>query len=101
MPKSLITGQAGSTGTIHVPPDQPGQVKGLPSIINGQSVCDYVVDASPNPAPGKWQVTIRGIAINNVSCDVDVAAGMKNFHAFHANTQGCTTTTTRLDWGAR
>jgi hypothetical protein len=98
-PISLIGGQPGYTAPIRVPPDQPVRLQGSSGVINGQSVCDYVVDANPNPAPGKWQVTISGIAITSLNCDVDIAAAAKNFHAFRVNTQGCSTTTTMLDWG--
>lgn len=98
-PISLTGGQPGSATPIRVPPDQPVKLQGSPSVVNGQPVCDYVVDASPNPAPGKWQVTISGIAITSLSCDVDIAVAAKNFHAFRVNTRGCSTTTTRLDWG--
>ena len=97
-PKSLITGQPGATTVVRVPPDQPAELHGSSSVVNGQSFCDYVIDASPNPAPGNWQVTINGVGITGLHCDADIAVGMKNFHAFHANTQGCTTTVTGLDW---
>lgn len=98
-PISLIGGQPGSTTPVRVPPDQPVRLQGLSRVVNGQPVCDYIADASPNPAPGKWQVTISGIAITSLSCDVDIAVAAKNFHAFRVNTQGCSTTTTGLDWG--
>lgn len=100
-PTSLVGGQPGSSVPIRVPPDQPVKLQGSPSVVNGQSVCDFVVSASPNPAPGAWQVTISGIAITSLSCDVKISAAAKNFHAFRVNTQGCSTTTTELDWGLR
>lgn len=97
-PEAVSQSGNGAVQAFAVPPDQPVRIDGRPGNVAGQRVCDYIVDASPRPAAGRWRIEVKGIAINTLMCTADLVAGAHNYHAFMTGAQGCNTTTTGLHW---
>lgn len=97
-PEAVSPSGAGATKTFAVKPDQSVRIDGKAGNVAGQPVCDYVVNASPLPAAGRWRIEVKGIAINTLTCSTDLVASAHNYHAFLTGAQGCKTTTTGLDW---